>query len=364
METETTHSKIRKAHDWLFLGGFIIVVCLFLAYIYFPVQFKARRTIQEAQAAEERLIVYTDTAALADAVGVYDTHVGKMFGRLPLASAYYYLGNYYVHTLQFQKAAENYIQCASYAEDHSEQKSKLFAAMALLSSLSYVEELAADYKQKAWRELENGKTLPDMRWLSSPRTNPDMEDAIKARLLLSEYAHYENTFAPWKFGAGIVATGALLLLILFYSFYINTTRKLQVQKDTIVNQQTEIQTITTSIQTTLQKEFAYNIQQLRHQYPQPSKKWVEYPALEKDCNKALFFLPEKLKQKGLNEREIEFCILYIVYQDQSMSQLAEWMHYATTAIRSYKQRIATKLQVSSAALHTKLEKIAFETNSE
>lgn len=363
MEKETTHRKKRKAHDWLFWGGFIVVVCLFLASIYLPMQSKARHTIQEAHAAEEQCIVYADTTALANAVGAYDTPIGKVFGRLPLASAYYYLGNYYVYTLQYKKAAENYVQCASYAEDHRELKSKLFAAMALLSSLSHAEELATDYRQKAWHELDNGKTLPYMQWLYSPHTNSDMEDAINARLLLSEYAHYENTVTPWRFGAGMVATGALLLLILFYSFYIHTTQKLQTQNDTIVHQQAEIHTITTSVQATRQKEFAYNIRQLRQQYPQPSKKWAEYTALEKDCNKALFFLPEKLKQKGLNEREIEFCILYIMYEDRSMTQLAEWMHYATTAIRSYKQRIATKLQVSSAALRTKLAEIAIGTTS-
>lgn len=326
-----------------------------------PAQERAKGVLAEAERQEEQGQIYADSLALINSVEAFCTPIGKLYAHNLLAKAYYFLGTYYWgQTGEYNRAAKCYTQADYYMVRNDYWSGKINGQMALLCSQAGADSLACIYFERATDFFtQSEQPIPI---LSPPdATGNDVEAAMAVRTL-SDYLSHSSAFIPWRFGVGLLATLGVLLAVFFLSFYRYTDTRLASKEQQIQAQQTAIQEITQSVNSTRQTELKHNISQLQHLYPAPDKAWNHYEKLKQTLNRPLLFLIDRLEKESLNEKEIYFCILCVLYPEMPLPQIAEHICYAQSAIRSYKLRIAKKLHTSSANLYSTLVQMAISAD--
>lgn len=282
------------------------------------------------------------------AVEAFDTPLGKLSGHNTLARAYFHLGNYYwFYTSQYERAAWCYTQADYYLTDPPALRSRINIQMAGLCTRGCADSLAAVYTERA-TEFSDGDDAYQPFMPALPAT--DIEIAMAVRTL-EEYLSQVPVFIPWRFGIGLFTTVIVLLSVFFFSFYQTSSARLQTQEQ-------QIQDIAHSVDTARETELRHNIEELVSCYPTPDKTWGNFNVLKQVCNKPLLFLIERLEELPLSEKEITFCVLCLLYPEMPLPQVADHICYARSAIRSYKLRIARKLDTTSAGLYDTLVRIA------
>lgn len=313
--------------------------------IALPTQEKARITLGKAQTLLQKDSIYADSVALVRAVEAFDTPLGKLSGHNTLARAYFHLGNYYwFHTPQYERAAWCYTQADYYLTDPPALRSRINIQMAGLCTRGSADSLAAVYTERA-TEFSDGDDAYQPFMPALPAT--DIEIAMAVRTL-EEYLSQDPVFIPWRFGIGLFTTVIIFLSVFFFSFYRTSSARLQTQEQ-------QIQDIA---HTARETELRHNIEELVSCYPTPDKTWGNFNVLKQVCNKPLLFLIERLEELPLSEKEITFCVLCLLYPEMPLPQVADYICYAKSAIRSYKLRIARKLNTTSAGLYDTLVRIA------
>lgn len=313
-----------------------------------PAQKRARTTIAAAQTLLQRDSIYADSVALVRAVEAFDTPLGKLSGHNTLARAYFHLGNYYwFYTPQYERAAWCYTQADYYLTDPPALRSRINMQMSGLCTRGSADSLAAVYTERA-TEFSDGDYTYQPFMPALPAT--DIEIAMAVRTL-EEYLSQDPVFIPWRFGIGLFTTVIVLLSVFFFSFYQTSSARLQTQEQ-------QIQDIAHSVDTAREAELRHNIEELVSCYPTPDKTWGNFNVLKQVCNKPLLFLIERLEELPLSEKEITFCVLCLLYPEMPLPQVADYICYAKSAIRSYKLRIARKLDTTSAGLYDTLVRIA------
>ena len=219
--------------------------------------------------------------------------------------------------------------------------------MAGLCTRGCADSLAAVYIERA-TEFSDGDDAYQPFMPALPAT--DIEIAMAVRTL-EEYLSQVPVFIPWRFGIGLFTTVIVLLSVFFFSFYRTSSARLQTQEQ-------QIQDIAHSVDTARETELRHNIEELVSCYPTPDKTWGNFNVLKLVCNKPLLFLIERLEELPLSEKEITFCVLCLLYPEMPLPQVADYICYAKSAIRSYKLRIARKLDTTSAGLYDTLVRIA------
>ena len=104
-------------------------------------------------------------------------------------------------------------------------------------------------------------------------------------------------------------------------------------------------------------DFNACLSDVRTKFPTPPRRWTNYMTLAKDIDPFLHDWLMELEQLPLSARERIFCIYYMVYPQFSLVEIAKHINYAEKSIRTYKARVAAKLQCSSANLHDYLSSI-------
>lgn len=332
---------------WLYILLLAGLICLSVC-VGLPAQKRGRTTKAEAETWLQRDSVYTDSAALVRAVEAFGTPVGKLGAHNTLARAYFYLGNYYLcHTLQCERAAWCYTQADYYLTGEPVLHSRINRQMAGMCRQGGADSLAAVYTERALNFSDGDDTYqPFMP--AFPVS--DVENAMAVRTL-EGYISQGTVFIPWRFGVGLFVTVIVLLSVFFISFYQTSSARLQKQEQ-------QIETIAHSVDTARETELRHNISELQARYPTPDKAWSDFDVLKQVCDKPLLFLIERLEQRAMSEKEITFCVIYLLYPDMPLPQVADHICYARSAIRSYKLRIAKKMQTTSAGLYDTLVRMA------
>lgn len=315
--------------------------------IALPAQEKARITVGEAQALLQRDSICSDSLALVRAVETFDTPLGKLVAHNTLAKSYFCLGNYYRgYTAQYERAAWCYTQADYYMTDVPALRSQINRQMAEMCRQGGADSLAAAYTERAMEFGGRNIRQPLMPAFEAS----DVETAMAVRVL-EGYLSKGEVFVPWQFGIGLFATVIVLLSVFFISFYRTSSVRLQTQAR-------QMEAMAHSADRARENELRHNIAELQARYPVPDKAWSDFSVLKQACDKSLLFLIDRLKQQLLSEKEITFCVLSLLYPDMPLPQVADYICYARSAIRSYKLRVAKKLQTTSAGLYDTLVRIA------
>lgn len=207
------------------------------------------------------------------------------------------------------------------------------------------------------------------------------EQYTAATILLKQYAESPHPFLTWQIAIGVLIMFCFIVVCTFVCYryrkkaaiahqqeqWQETQRMLtsQVQQAKQQQAQTEEHLHKTQQLLNLQiretekykarvvskeTELQRGLDSLRSRYPVPDKSWKDYTALKQAVCPTLLNLCCCLQKTALSENEISFCIYYVLYPDMSLSQIAISRHRAPSGIRTYKNRIAQKLGISSLDL--------------
>lgn len=101
--------------------------------------------------------------------------------------------------------------------------------------------------------------------------------------------------------------------------------------------------------------FLTHVHKLQSQYPTPAKEWSNYLSFKQDVQMPFGGLIAKLEHEfALSEKEIMFCIYSILYKDMTATEIASYLFYSMSGIRTFKQRTARKLGTMAASLYDTL----------
>ncbi len=129
---------------------------------------------------------------------------------------------------------------------------------------------------------------------------------------------------------------------------------IQQQADTLENNLQTLQQMNEALFADHTEDFLIQVRHLRSVYPEPRKEWNDYTTLKHDLQPTFLPLCHALEQKNLQEYEIKFCIYLLLYEDATLSQLAEYIYHSSNGIRTTKGRIANKLGSTAANLRQTL----------
>ena len=107
-------------------------------------------------------------------------------------------------------------------------------------------------------------------------------------------------------------------------------------------------------------EFDKRLVTIRAQHPIPDKAWMNLNQLKHDLDPMLNgWVTTFENQVPLSEREIQFCVYYLIYSNLTLENIATHICYTEKSIRNYKYRIAQKLGLPSANLSNYLQDSLF-----
>ena len=114
----------------------------------------------------------------------------------------------------------------------------------------------------------------------------------------------------------------------------------------------------------LKQQCLYNLDKrlsnIRTQYSTPDKAWMNYAQLKQNLDAPLNGWITTFEGKvPLSEREIQFCVYYLIYSNLTLENIANHICYTEKSIRNYKYRIAQKLGLPSADLANHLQESLF-----
>lgn len=105
--------------------------------------------------------------------------------------------------------------------------------------------------------------------------------------------------------------------------------------------------------------FLGEVNQLAARYPQPPKEWNTYTTMKNNVVPPFAELIENLEKiDTLSEREITYCVYCILYRDKTQAELAAFIYYAPSGIRTFKLRVAKKIGTTATALYDTLNRLA------
>ncbi len=197
---------------------------------------------------------------------------------------------------------------------------------------------------------------------------------------LKRYIDTPYPFLPWQ-----IAVSILVVLALFFgavSMILHKKQKLSIEnQDKIIEAQEqqlqrqeeehkqEISHITraradaASLSAHKMSEFLSGVNQLHNQYNVPRKEWhTNYILFKRDTQVPFATLVEQLEQLELSKKEIRYCVYTILYKGTSATQMAAYLYYSSSGIRTFKQRIAHKLGTTAPALYDTLLCMAMAEN--
>lgn len=197
---------------------------------------------------------------------------------------------------------------------------------------------------------------------------------------LKQYVDTPYPFLPWQIAISIL----VVLTFLFWavSMILHKKQKLSIEnQDKIIETQEqqlqrlekehkqEINRITraradaASLSTHKMSEFLSGVNRLHNLYDVPRKEWnTNYLLFKRDTQVPFAYLVGQLEQLELSKKEIRFCVYTILYKGISAAQMAAYLYYSTSGIRTFKQRVAHKLGTTAPALYDTLLCMAMAEN--
>lgn len=197
---------------------------------------------------------------------------------------------------------------------------------------------------------------------------------------LKQYVDTPYPFLPWQIAVSIL----VVLTFLFWavSMILHKKQKLSIEnQDKIIEAQEqqlqrqeekhkqEISHITraradaASLSAHKMSEFLSGVNQLHNKYNVPRKEWyTNYILFKCDTQVPFAYLVGQLEQLELSKKEIRFCVYTILYKGISAAQMAAYLYYSTSGIRTFKQRVAHKLGTIAPALYDTLLCMAMAEN--
>ncbi len=131
------------------------------------------------------------------------------------------------------------------------------------------------------------------------------------------------------------------------------------QHEAQLQQMTEQVTEQAQISARLLGDFLGEVNRLAAHYPQPPREWNTYATMKHDVAQPFAEFIGKLEQTGvLSEREITYCVYSILYREKTQAELAAYIYYAPSGIRTFKLRVAKKLGTTATALYDHLLRLA------
>jgi DNA-binding NarL/FixJ family response regulator len=150
----------------------------------------------------------------------------------------------------------------------------------------------------------------------------------------------------------LLGLGALIMLIAIFSTSRQNTTRLQAANKKIDELSARMEKQEADL---LKQQCLYDLDKrlskIRTQHPTPAKAWMNYAQLKQDLDAPLNgWITTLEKQLPLSEREIQFCVYYVIYSNLTLENIATHICYTEKSIRNYKYRIAQKLGLPSANL--------------
>lgn len=197
---------------------------------------------------------------------------------------------------------------------------------------------------------------------------------------LKQYIDAPYPFLPWQ-----IAVALLVVLALFFwavSMILHKKQKLSIEnKDKVIeakeqqlqrqekeykqeiNHITRARADAASLSAHKMSEFLYGVNQLHNLYNVPRKEWnANHILFKRDTQVPFAALVEQLEQLELSKKEIRYCVYTLLYKGTSAAQMAAYLYYSSSGIRTFKQRVAHKLGTTAPALYDTLLCMAMAEN--
>ena len=168
---------------------------------------------------------------------------------------------------------------------------------------------------------------------------------------LEEYLQNPHPWRWVKIALFSFVTLCIILIISIITYRKRAVARMNVSDEQIMSLSTQIQ----EQQGELQKQsklhhYDKRLKSIRRKYPKPLNKWNDYANLKKDIQPYLKDLFLALDKLNLTNREKVFCVLSFIYPQMATEDLANYLCITKEALMVRKNRIAKKLEISSAKL--------------
>lgn len=293
-------------------------------------------------------------------------------------------GLYFYEQQQYDSALTYFLQVANYPQDIESQCYNYMRIMQSYTGLNqeplaypYAEYIVAhsqtpNFCKNAYYTLinkaknENNAALTaTYSYLRQDYSNiltTQCEGYAQAVVKLQTYMTTPYPFRPWKIWLAIALTCcAVLSGIVCLSYWYRKKglkqKNMQLQeKDHLLQQQTlslqdchkTIQELSETISIDRSTEVKEYIAHLQSLHPQPERSWLDYEILREAVSPALLCFCNQLQQMQLSEKEITLCVYTLLYDKATLNQLADYLCYSPSSIRTVKQRVAKKLGLDNA----------------
>ena len=177
-----------------------------------------------------------------------------------------------------------------------------------------------------------------------------LQDA-EALPILEEYLSNPHPWRWIKIALFSFVTLCIILIISIITYRKRAVARMNVSDEQIMSLSTQIQ----EQQDELQKQSKLHhsdkrLKSIRRKYPKPLNKWNDYANLKKDIQPYLKDLFLALDKLNLTNRDKVFCVLSFIYPQMATEDLANYLCITKEALMVRKNRIAKKLEISSAKL--------------
>jgi hypothetical protein len=178
-----------------------------------------------------------------------------------------------------------------------------------------------------------------------------MINDAEALPILEEYLSNPHPWRWIKIALFSFVTLCIILIISIITYRKRAIARMNVSDEQIMSLSTQIQ----EQQDELQKQSKLNhydkrLKSIRRKYPKPLNKWNDYANLKKDIQPYLKDLFLALDKLDLTNRDKVFCVLSFIYPQMATEDLANYLCITKEALMVRKNRIAKKLEISSAKL--------------
>lgn len=189
---------------------------------------------------------------------------------------------------------------------------------------------------------------------------------------LKEYIQKPHPFLPWQIAVTILIIISVFCLAVNMIIHKRQKEQIEIQHTMIetqekqlkqqqqthqkqINQITRVNAETAVVSTHKISEFLSKVNDLHNQYPSPKKEWINnYPAFKRDVSVPFAMLIGQLENLSLSEKEIYSCVYTLLYKGVTANEMAEYLFYSPSGIRTFKQRVSHKLGTTGAALYDTL----------
>jgi hypothetical protein len=178
-----------------------------------------------------------------------------------------------------------------------------------------------------------------------------MINDAEALPILEEYLSNPHPWRWIKIALFSFVTLCIILIISIITYRKRAVARMNVSDEQIMSLSTQIQ----EQQDELQKQsklhhYDKRLKSIRRKYPKPLNKWNDYANLKKDIQPYLKDLFLALDKLDLTNRDKVFCVLSFIYSQMATEDFANYLCITKEALTVRKNRIAKKLEISSAKL--------------